>query len=118
MAQQSNSWTSKEPVVSSPAYSFVKIKDAINLFESEEAYLLNYFQNQEISPLEVWYEDVVSDPLYAIKDVISFAGLKADGGNEQYSSAYEKQATEMNMEWRNIFLDDDKSEAARYFRGT
>ena len=110
IALQTKSWHSNTEFTGSPVYSAKKIKRALKYIAIAEARWNLFFICNNISPLLLWYEDLVSNPEDMIMQIGSLAGIDINAEDINKDVHTSIQRTELNEEWRNRFLADSRNE--------
>lgn len=92
-----------------PAFDFDEIKAFVRLGEAEDAHWRQYFQQHDILPLEIVYEEMVKDLDGAVRCVLRFLGIPAENAAIAPPSL-RKQADDRSREWeiryRQICVDE------------
>jgi LPS sulfotransferase NodH len=65
-----------------PEYSPVAVERAERLIDEQEASWSAMFADLGLTPLTLWYEDAVADPVAAVSAVAGFLGVALDRGAE------------------------------------
>jgi trehalose 2-sulfotransferase len=103
MACQTRVWAQKaeeKPQARTiPTFDFKVIDEWCNRIETHETGWANYFRENQIEPLVLFYEDVVASHRAAAQRVLEFLGLPFPPGMEIPAPAVEKQATQISEEW-------------------
>jgi LPS sulfotransferase NodH len=87
-----------------PKFDFKVIDEWCNRIEAHEAGWENYFRENQIEPLILFYEDVVASHRTAAQRVLEFLLLPIPRGMEIPPPTVEKQATRISEEWTERYL--------------
>jgi LPS sulfotransferase NodH len=82
-----------------PKFDFRVIDEWCNRIAAHEASWANYFRENQIEPLVLYYEDVVMSHRAAAERVLEFLGLPLPPRMEIPAPAIEKQANEISARW-------------------
>lgn len=118
IAQQSGSFISfiqknKNKLI----YNKVKIRNKINLIKKHNQEWENYFENTNVKPLFISYEDFLSSPKVVIQNIFKSLGLDQNDNyindlikNYHISSSHkpQKQASLINLKWKKEYLSTSK----------
>jgi trehalose 2-sulfotransferase len=85
-------------------FDFKVIDEWCNRIAAHEEAWANYFRENQIEPLVLFYEDVVVSHRAAAERVLEFLGLAFPPGMEIPVPAVEKQATRISAEWTARYL--------------
>ena len=103
MACQTGVWAQKVGVSSqpdtTPKFDFKVIDEWCNRIAAHEANWTNYFRENQIEPLVLYYEDVVARHRATAKRVLEFLALPLPHRMEIPAPAVEKQANEISAQW-------------------
>ncbi|HEX5315108.1 MAG TPA: Stf0 family sulfotransferase, partial [Candidatus Kapabacteria bacterium] len=107
-ACQTGVWTQKAEEKSEsravPEFDFKVIDEWCKRIAAHDEGWANYFRENQIEPLVVFYEDVVASHRAAAERVLEFLGLPFPPGMEIPPPAIEKQATRISKEWAASYL--------------
>jgi LPS sulfotransferase NodH len=81
-----------------PGFDFDEIDAFVRLGEAEDARWRQYFQEHDISPLDLVYEELVQDLAGAVRRVLGFLGIPAENLNLP-PPTLRKQADDRSREW-------------------
>jgi len=87
-----------------PKFDFKVIDEWCNRIAAHEAGWENYFQENQIEPLVLFYEDVVASHRIAAERVLEFLPLPIPSGMEIPPPTVEKQASRISEEWTERYL--------------
>ena len=87
-----------------PKFDFKVIDEWCNRIAAHEAGWENYFRENQIEPLVLFYEDVVASHRTAAERVLEFLQLPIPAGMEIPPPTVEKQATRISQEWTESYL--------------
>jgi trehalose 2-sulfotransferase len=108
MACQTGIWTQKSEEKSQPSaapqFDFKVIDEWCKRITAHDEGWSNYFRENQIEPLVLFYEDVVASRCTAAERVLEFLGLPFPPGMEIPPPAVEKQATQISEEWAARYL--------------
>ena len=99
-----------------PKFDFKVIDEWCNRIATHETAWLNYFHENQIEPLVLFYEDVVACNRGAAERVLQFLGLPTPAAMEIVPSEVEKQADQLSEEWTKSYLDLKKKSASKLAR--
>jgi trehalose 2-sulfotransferase len=92
-----------------PGFDFDEIAAFVRIGEAEDIRWRRYFEEHNISPLELIYEEMVQDIAGAVRRVLEFLGICADNVNMPPPSL-RQQADDRSREWearyRQICADE------------
>jgi len=108
MACQTRVWTQKAGETSQPQaipkFDFKVIDEWCNRIATHDEGWGNYFRENQIEPLVLFYEDVVASHRAAAERVLEFLGLPSPARLEIPPPAVEKQAGRISEEWAARYL--------------
>jgi LPS sulfotransferase NodH len=108
MACQTGIWAqtagAKMQPPSLPQFDFKVIDAWCERITEHEAGWANYFRENEIEPLVLFYEDVLTSHGAAAERVLKFLGLPFSPAMNLPAPAIEKQATQISAEWAKSYL--------------
>jgi trehalose 2-sulfotransferase len=87
-----------------PKFDFKVIDEWCNRIAAHEAGWANYFRENQIKPLVLYYEDLVASHRAAAERVLEFLRLPLPQGMEIPPPTVEKQATRISAEWAKRYL--------------
>jgi trehalose 2-sulfotransferase len=103
MACQTGIWAQRMGVTSQPGvtpkFDFKVIDEWCNRIAAHEASWENYFRENQIEPLVLYYEDVVACHRAAAERVLEFLALPLPHRMEIPAPAVEKQANKISAQW-------------------
>jgi len=103
MACQTGVWAQKGGVTSQPCatpnFDFKVIDEWCNRIAAHEASWANYFRENQIEPLVLYYEDIVASHRTAAERVLEFLALPLPHRMKIPAPAVEKQGNEISAEW-------------------
>jgi LPS sulfotransferase NodH len=97
-------------------FNFKVIDEWCNRIAEHEARWENYFGENQIEPLVLFYEDVVASHRTAAERVLEFLRLPIPPGMEIPPPAVEKQATRISQEWTESYLKIKRKKTNRLTR--
>jgi LPS sulfotransferase NodH len=108
MACQTGIWSQKAEKKSHPRavpkFDFKVIDEWCNRIAAHDEGWTNYFRENQIEPLVIFYEDVVASHRTAAEHVLEFLELPFPPDLEIPSPAVEKQANQLSHEWAACYL--------------
>jgi LPS sulfotransferase NodH len=108
MACQTGIWSQKAEKKSHPRavpkFDFKVIDEWCNRIAAHDEGWANYFRENQIEPLVIFYEDVVASHRTAAERVLEFLELPFPPDLEIPSPAVEKQANQISHEWAACYL--------------
>jgi len=97
-------------------FNFKVIDEWCNRIAEHEARWENYFGENQIEPLVLFYEDVVASHRTAAERVLEFLRLPIPPGMEIPPPAVKKQATRISQEWTESYLKIKRKKTNRLTR--
>ena len=88
-----------------PKFDFKVIDEWLKRIETHETGWANYFGENHIDPLVVFYEDVVACNRRSAEHVLEFLGLPATAAAGIAPSTFEKQANQISQEWTAAYFE-------------
>jgi trehalose 2-sulfotransferase len=120
MACQTGVWTRKADEKSQshaiPKFDFKVIDEWCRRIAAHDEGWVNYFRENQIEPLVLFYEDVVASHRTAAEAVLELLGLSFPPGLEIPRPAVEKQATRVSEEWVTRYLQLKRAKTGRLGR--
>jgi trehalose 2-sulfotransferase len=120
MACQTGVWTQKAEEQSQPRampkFDFKVIDEWCKRIAAHDEGWANYFGENQIEPLVLFYEDVVASHCAAAERVLKFLGLPFPPDLEIPPPAVEKQATRISKDWAARYLQLKKAKTGRLAR--
>jgi LPS sulfotransferase NodH len=120
MACQTGVWTQKAEEKSQtramPKFDFKVIDEWCNRIVAHDEGWANYFRENQIEPLIVFYEDVMASHCVTAERVLKFLGLPFPPDMEMPPPAVEKQATRISKEWAARYLKLKRAKTGRLAR--
>jgi LPS sulfotransferase NodH len=99
-----------------PKFDFKAIDEWCKRIAAHEAGWENYFRENQIEPLVLFYEDVVASHRTAAERVLEFLQLPIPPGMEIPPPTIEKQATRISQEWTERYLKLKRKKTNRLTR--
>jgi trehalose 2-sulfotransferase len=87
-----------------PHFDFAVIDEWCRRIAAHEAGWANYFRENQIEPLVLFYEDVVASHRAAAESVLEFLGLRVPPALEIPTPVVQKQPTKISEEWAASYL--------------
>jgi len=120
MACQTGVWTQqaeeKPQPRAIPEFDFKVIDEWCNRIAAHDERWANYFRENQIEPLVLFYEDVVASHRAAAERVLAFLGVPFPRGMQIPPPAVEKQATRISEEWAARYLKLKRKKNGRLTR--
>jgi LPS sulfotransferase NodH len=120
MACQTGVWTQKAEEKSQPSaiprFDFKVIDEWCNRIAAHDEGWANYFRENQIEPLVLFYEDVIASHRAAAQRVLEFLGLPFPPDMEIPPPAVEKQATRISEEWAACYLKLKRTKTGKLSR--
>jgi LPS sulfotransferase NodH len=120
IACQTGVWAQKAQEKSQPRaipkFDFKAIDEWCRRVAAHDQGWANYFRENEIEPLVLFYEDVVASHHAAAERVLEFLGLPFPPGMEIPPPAVEKQATRISEEWAAYYLKLKRTKTGKLAR--
>jgi trehalose 2-sulfotransferase len=120
MACQTGAWTRKANEKSQtravPKFDFKVIDEWCKRIAAHDEGWANYFRENQIEPLVLFYEDVSASHRVAAERVLEFLGLPLPPEMEIPPPAVEKQATQISEEWAACYRKLKRTKASRRAR--
>ena len=108
IACQTGVWTKKGEEKSqrdvAPEFDFKVIDEWCKRIAAHDEAWGNYFRENQIEPLVLFYEDVVASHRTAAESALEFLGVPFPPGLEIPPPAFEKQATRISDDWAARYL--------------
>ena len=117
IACQTGVWaqkTGEKPQARSvPKFDFKVIDEWCNRIAQHETAWANYFRENQIEPLTLFYEDVAQDNCCAVETVLEFLGVPLPTGVTIAASEMKKQANELSEQWTAAYLKRKNPDAGK-----
>jgi LPS sulfotransferase NodH len=97
-----------------PKFDYKVIDEWCNRIAAHDAGWENYFRENHIEPLVLFYEDVVASHNTAAKRVLEFLDLPFPRGMKIPAAPIEKQADQTSEEWIAAYLKLKRKKAGRF----
>lgn len=88
-----------------PKFDFRVIDEWCSRIAEHDAAWSNYFGENQIEPLTLFYEDVVVNNRGALQRVLEFLRVPLPAATEIAASGFEKQADELSARWIAAYLE-------------
>jgi LPS sulfotransferase NodH len=105
IARQTQAWISFQTAAREPQYHLPSIRAMIAVIDSQASEWDEFFARKGISPLIVEYEDLIENPEVIVEKVLRDLGV-ARSGVKRTGRLPERQASDLNDEWRERYLSD------------
>ena len=120
IACQTGVWTQKSeekslPTVT-PKFDFKVIDEWCNRIQAHDKGWENYFHQNHIEPLVIFYEDVVASHRAPVERVLKFLELELTPSVEISRPTVEKQATRISKEWVIRYQELKRAKNGRFAR--
>ena len=99
-----------------PQFDFKVIDEWCNRIAEHEAGWENYFCENQIEPLVLFYEDMVESRRATAKRVLEFLGLPFPSAIEIAPPSFQRQATQMSDEWAASYLKEKRKRSGKLAR--
>jgi trehalose 2-sulfotransferase len=120
MACQTGLWTQKTEEKSEPRavpkFDYKIIDEWCKRIAEHDEGWANYFRENKIEPLVLFYEDVVASHRAAAERVLEFLGLRIPPDLKISPPVVEKQATRISKEWAARYLKQKRAKTGRLAR--
>jgi len=120
IACQTGIWTQnveeKSQPQAIPKFDFKVIDEWCNRIEAHDKGWEGYFNQNQIEPLILFYEDVVASHCAAAKRVLEFLRLPFEPDIEIPSLTVEKQANRISEEWAALYLKQKREKRGKVAR--
>ena len=104
-AKQQGVWRSDkrdEALDDTLVYSYPRILNCWNQVHEDEAGWLQFLQERKLPYFEIWYEDMVADPMGVVGHALRFLGVELNP-DVVIQSRYQKLSSGLNAEWLERF---------------
>jgi len=104
-AKQQGVWRSEKHDAGLDAtlvYNYSRILDCWNQVHQDEAGWLHFLQERKLPYYEIWYEDMVADPMGVVGNALHFLGAELNP-DVVIQSRYQKLSSGLNAEWLERF---------------
>ncbi len=111
MATQTEQWTSEQIARAQhePRYDFAAIDHLVQEIVIREAALQSYFDEMEVEPYVVVYEDYAAYPDATARAVLAYLGVPAPTTSLTGEVRLKKQANEINEAWVQRYRDEKQT---------
>jgi LPS sulfotransferase NodH len=96
-----------------PKFNFKVIDEWCNRIAEHETAWANYFRENQIEPLTLFYEDVAQDNRGAVETVLELLRVPLPGDVKIVASGLEKQANELSDQWTAAYLKRKNPDAGK-----
>ena len=104
IALQTKAWLSSVEPLQTPVYSSSEIVKKLRFIAISEARWHMFFARNDITPLVIWYEDMITEPEEAILNIAKFVDIDIDPDLINHDVHTRLQRTSLNEEWKKRFL--------------
>ena len=98
-AVQTGQWASFQPVQAEPAFDFDEIDGLYHLARVHDAAWARWFAAHGVDPLRIVYEELASDPVRVVEDVIARLGLEPSPVEGHPPMELARQGDAVNRDW-------------------
>lgn len=107
IAQQTGAWISHQHVESksTPKFDELAIQRALDEFANQAGRWDEYFCQNNLKPLEIYYEDMVENPESVVSTVLAEFNLPVSSERDIDVPSPRKQGTHENLDWKIRFLE-------------
>jgi LPS sulfotransferase NodH len=120
IASQTNLWSQKMGETPQPRavpqFDFNLIDERYNGIVADELSWENYFRENHLDPLILFYEDVIASNRDAATRVLEFLGVPFPSGLEIATPTVQKQATSISEQWAASYFKLKRSRIAKLSR--
>lgn len=106
IALQTRAWKSDAVPASLPRYSSADILRTLRYISNAEARWRMFFARNGLSPLMLWYEDLVSAPGPTVMQIAAHAGVEIRPSDISPDVHVRMQRTALNEEWKEKFISE------------
>jgi LPS sulfotransferase NodH len=106
LARQTGAWISFHSQQRKPVYDPAAIRAAVAEIEAQTSGWDAFFREHGIAPIEIAYEDLLADPGAMVDAIRAFFDLDARPASVASDLCPERQASDINLEWRRRYIDD------------
>jgi len=103
----------KPPLRDLPKFNFKVIDEWCNRIAEHDAAWANYFRENRIEPLTLFYEDLVANNRVTVERVLQFLNVTLPARIEIVPSGLEKQADEISAQLIAAYLERKKDRASK-----
>jgi LPS sulfotransferase NodH len=96
-----------------PRFDFKVIDEWCNRVAEHNAAWANYFSENRIEPLTLFYEDLVANNRATVERVLEFLQVPLPASIEIVPSGLEKQADEISAQWVAAYLEQKNDSASK-----
>lgn len=114
IASQTGKWTSHEEKQKEPSYKYEEIEGAITIGAFHNCMWDLIFEENGIESCMVYYEDILERPTEEIQRVVDFVGIEADVSVDLTEAGLQKEATQINLEWQELFRKELKIKPSQF----
>lgn len=108
MAHQSREWSSLHKAEATPKYDAKLISNALNDILSQNLQWQRFYAVNNVSPIEVTYEDLLEAPNQICKNICAQMGVITDHNFSIEKSPLAKQSSDLNVEWIKRFKEESR----------
>lgn len=98
-------WLPDKPPSGQPHYDYEAILHRLRGIANEESQWLKYVAAKGVSPMTIWYEDLVAEYETVVGECLRFIGIDESKG-EIPEPGIRRQATQMNEKWAERFYQE------------
>ena len=115
IAQQTGLWTSKHSAKDEfePTFDYYQIHDLFKLLEYQQQRWQKYFDDHDIQPLRITYEDYIQDRKATVKEILDYLNIKYDRDPNIADHPLQRLGTDRNKEWADRYKEMRQSDQYR-----
>ena len=98
-------WLRDKLPLRQPHYDYQAILHCLRRISNEESQWSKYIEMEGVSPMTVWYEDLVAEYETVVGECLRFIGVEEDEG-EIPEPGIRRQSTRRNEEWAERFFNE------------
>lgn len=102
LARQTKAWLSMQEQIREPEYQDHAIERALNTLNRQSRKWDEWAAAAGVRPLQVYYEDLVAEPLEVVNEILDEFGLERMASLPPVATS--KQASAVNQEWKKRYL--------------
>jgi len=104
IAMQTGAWTNFHEAMREPIYDYQAIADCADAIKHTEFEWAQFIRRTSVPHLSLFYEDIRGKEVETVTHILDWFGLPPM--DVPISVSLQKQATEINAEWKDRFLHD------------
>ena len=103
LAGQTGHWSSSQaasqPVLKEPSFDIEFLDGLYRLIGESQTGWANFFQQHQLEPLRLYYEDIAADLDGSVRGVLAWLGIPAPQSFDLSNLSFQPQGTRLNEEW-------------------